>query len=369
MKSHDQKYMSLALELALNGRGHVSPNPLVGAVIVRDDELIGTGFHARLGDAHAEVNAINNAKENNITDFSDCTIYVTLEPCSHFGKTPPCANVIAEHKFRRVVIPMTDPHEKVNGGGIVLLKNAGIKVEIGVLEDEAHWLNRFFIKHIQSGVPYIISKFGSSLDGRIALENGESKWITTEESRKDVHKTRAEVDAILVGRGTALSDNPKLNVRLVSGRNPSRIVCDSALSLPLGLDLFSDENAKNTFVIHSENNFDKNKAEELSVRNIKLISVQQNKSGLNLESAFKILGGEHGINSILVEGGAGINSYLMQNNLIDEIQSYIAPMIIGRGMGAFSNLEYDGLGDVPRWELKKMCKLGNDIKLIYVNKL
>jgi diaminohydroxyphosphoribosylaminopyrimidine deaminase / 5-amino-6-(5-phosphoribosylamino)uracil reductase len=369
MKSTDEKYMSLALELAGNGRGFVSPNPLVGAVIVLGGKVIGSGFHAKFGESHAEINAINNAKENGISSFSDCTIYVTLEPCSHFGKTPPCALALVENNFKRVVIAMSDPHSKVDGTGILLLKNAGIEVELGVLEEEARWLNRFFIKHIQTSAPYIISKFGISLDGRIALENGESQWITSEESRKDVHKTRAEVDAVLVGRSTALSDNPKLNIRHVEGRDPRRIVCDSDLSLPLELNLFSDENARNTFVIHSENDFDKNRARELSSRDVKLISVKKNKTGLDLKSAFKIFGKSHGINSILVEGGALIHSYLMQNNLFDELHSYIAPIIIGRGLGAFSNLKYKHLKDVPHWELKKYCKLANDIKLIYINKL
>ena len=369
MKSTHKKYMSLALELAQKGKGFVSPNPLVGAIIVRDDKIVGSGFHPKFGEAHAEINAINNAKENKIIDFSDCTIYVTLEPCSHHGKTPPCAPALVQNKFKRVVIAMSDPHSKVDGSGISLLKKAGIEVELGVLEEESNWLNRFFIKHIQSGMPYIISKFGSSIDGRIALENGESQWITSLESRKDVHKTRAEVDAILVGKGTALSDNPKLNIRNISGPDPKRIVCDSDLSLPMELNLFSDENSKNTFVICSEDNFDKKKYKEFSARNIKLIPVKKNKTGLDLESAFKIMGREHKINSILVEGGSGIHSYLMQNNLVDEIQAYIAPMIIGRGLGAFSNLEYDKLDEIPHWELKKMIKLDNDIKLIYVNRL
>ena len=212
--------MLLCLKLAMKGSGYVNPNPRVGAVLLRGDEIVSTGWHKEFGAAHAEVDTINNAE---IDDFSDTTRVVNLEPCSHYGKTPPCVTLILEKKIKRVVVGMLDPNPEVNGKGVQILRDAGVEVITDVCKKECEWANRFFQKYILTGVPYIILKVAQSLNGSIATFNGKSKWITGEESRKKVHKLRSEVSAVIIGKMTASFDNPKLTVRDVKG-NPLRII-------------------------------------------------------------------------------------------------------------------------------------------------
>src|ERR1035437_1807243 len=241
--------MTRALELARTGIGHVSPNPLVGCVITDDNgQIIGSGAHLEFGGAHAEVNAIAEAEVSGHS-MKDGTVYVTLEPHSFEGKTPACSRLLVSKKIARCVVAMEDPNPRVCGEGIRELSAAGITVDVGLMADEASELNRFFIKHVTTGQPYITLKLAMSLDGRSALASGESRWITSEASRRRVHAMRAEHDAVLVGTRTALLDDPALTVRLVEGRQPWRIVLDARLELPKTLRLFSDEHRAKTIVV------------------------------------------------------------------------------------------------------------------------
>ncbi|MFC3416516.1 bifunctional diaminohydroxyphosphoribosylaminopyrimidine deaminase/5-amino-6-(5-phosphoribosylamino)uracil reductase RibD [Algoriphagus hitonicola] len=232
----DEQYMQRALELAEWGRGCVSPNPLVGCVIVHQDKIIGEGHHQRYGESHAEVNAIASVENQEL--LTEATVYVTLEPCAHHGKTPPCANLLVEKKVRRVVIAATDSNPLVGGKGIEILRNAGIEVQTGVLEKAARWQNRRFFTQIEKKRPYIILKWAQTQDGFVARNDFSSKWISNSQSRQLVHKWRAEEDAILVGKNTAFYDNPTLNVRDWVGKNPLRLVIDRQLILPKELKLF-----------------------------------------------------------------------------------------------------------------------------------
>ncbi len=227
----DKDYMQLALDLAASALGKTNPNPVVGAVLVKNGVIVGTGLHRKAGEPHAEVHAFNMAGEH----AEGATLYVTLEPCSHFGKTPPCANLVVKSKVARVVVATRDPNPSVAGRGIRLIEDAGIEVEVGVLEEEAQKLNERFIHNMLTSRPFVISKFAMTLDGKIATQNGHSQWITGEDARSHVHEIRNDVDAILVGIGTVLADNPKLTTRLKegNGKNPIRLVLDSHLRTPM----------------------------------------------------------------------------------------------------------------------------------------
>ena len=231
MKTQDEIFMTRALKLAVRGRGCVSPNPLVGCVIVKDNKIIAEGWHKKFGEAHAEINALNYAHDNNI-DVTGATMYVSLEPCSHQGKTPPCAFKIVQEGIKKVVIAMQDINPLVNGNGIKILRDAGIEIVTGVCEREARYLNRGFISAFVRKRPYVTLKAAMSLDGKLALKNGDSKWITGLEARTEAHKIRSENDGVLVGVNTILYDDPALTVRLVDGVSPKRIVLDARLNIP-----------------------------------------------------------------------------------------------------------------------------------------
>ncbi len=357
--------MNRVLSLALKGSGKVSPNPRVGAVILRDGEIIGEGWHQEFGGPHAEVNAIANS---GLTDFSDCTIVVNLEPCSHFGKTPPCADMIIEKKFLKVVIGMKDPNPQVAGNGISALRNSGVEVIEGILEDECIWLNRFFIKNITTGLPYVIIKIAQTLNGAVATSQKESKWLTGEESRKLVHAIRAEVDAVLIGKETAISDDPELTIRSVEGVNPKRIVLDTNLSLPLSLKLFTDEWLNRTIVCCSEKASKSQKAETLKTAGVNILPVELNESGrIDIQQAMKKLSHEFKIASVLVEGGAGMYSAFAENDLIDELRIFQAPMLIGNGINALRDLKTNKLSDSKRFKLQSVSQCGQDIHGIWVS--
>lgn len=246
-KTH-HKWMKEALELASLGKGYVSPNPLVGCVVVDNKgNKIGEGFHKKFGESHAEVNAISSITNKEL--LSGATVYVTLEPCSHIGKTPPCADMLAALPLKEVIIAMKDPNPKVNGNGIRILKNAGIKVQVGILESEAEKLNEFFIHHQNFGRPFITLKIAQTADGFLAAADGDSQWISGKQSRKKVHEWRAEYDAVLIGRTTAMADNPSLTVRHIKGRQPKRIVIDGPFELPRDLNVFSDKYEERTTIL------------------------------------------------------------------------------------------------------------------------
>jgi diaminohydroxyphosphoribosylaminopyrimidine deaminase/5-amino-6-(5-phosphoribosylamino)uracil reductase len=354
--------MKRTFELAKNGLGFVSPNPLVGAVICRNGEIISEGWHSEFGGSHAEVNAIANS---GLIDFSDCELIVNLEPCSHYGKTPPCTDLIIEKQFKKVVIAMTDPNPLAAGKGIEILKNAGIEVETGILENDAKYLNRFFSKHITYGTPFILAKVAQSIDGCIATLSGESKWITSDESRAYSHKLRSEVDAVLIGKNTAQKDNPKLNVRLAEGRNPKKIVLDTNLTLPLELELFRGDERENTFLCCSAKAASTRKADALRLVGVKVISSETNdEKKLDIEKLLRLLYINHQIGSVMVEGGTIIQSSFAKNDIIDEIQFFISPILIGGGLKSFGNLKINKLADSKKYTVTLLESLGNDIHLI-----
>lgn len=359
-----ESVMKRVLSLALKGSGRVSPNPRVGAIIMKNNEIISEAYHEFFGRPHAEVNAIRKA---DIDDFSDCTIFVNLEPCSHYGKTPPCAELLIEKKFKKVVIGMKDPNPLVSGKGFELLKNAGIEVITGILEEECKWINRFFIKNIVEEKPYVIIKVAQSINGCIATSKYESKWITGEESRKRTHALRAQVDAVLVGRNTALSDNPELNVRLVNGISPRRVIIDTRLSLPLDLKIFKDELRDRTIIICSEEAYKSHKANVLEYGDVEIVPSPLNDKGMiDLNYSINELYSKYKISSILVEGGAKIYSEFINIGLADELDVFQAPLIIGSGINAFENYHTNILKNTARFTLKSISKSGVDIHSIYI---
>ncbi len=318
----DKDYMAYAIKLAEKARGNTSPNPLVGAVLVKNGEIVGEGFHKKAGSPHAEIIAIENAGEK----AKDSTLYVTLEPCNHHGRTPPCTLKIIESGIKRVVIGMLDPNPHVKGGGAEFLKQHGISVEHGILENECKKQNEIFLRYITKGRPFVIMKVAMTIDGKICTKTGDAKWITSNRARKYVHKLRSELDAIMIGRGTAAKDNPSLTVRLVEGKDPIRIVLDSHLSLPSSLKLFHQDSDALTYLITL--NKSKNKRVNVDPEKVKIIYIDEKDGKINIKSLLKRLG-EMEITSILLEGGAELNATFLKEGLIDKFLFFIAPKIIG----------------------------------------
>lgn len=325
----DESYIKLTLELAKKGIGKVSPNPLVGCVIIKDERIIGAGYHEKFGGNHAEVNAINSAREN----LEGATLYINLEPCSHYGKTPPCVDKIIEKKVKRVVIGTLDMNPVVSGAGIKKLKTAGIEVKVGLLEKECIDLNKFFFKYITKKLPYVTLKAAQTIDGKIADTTGNSKWVSSAASRRHVHLLRAKYDAVLVGSGTVKSDDPTLTVRLTEGRNPKRIILDSKLELSSNHKIFSTNNDKNLIVVTTKNNIDKKRRiKRLNSLGVKILFAKENSDGkINLKSALTELA-KNQISSILVEGGCEIYTSFLKENLYDNIILFIAPKLLGSGL-------------------------------------
>lgn len=358
----NEEAMQLALKLAMKGSGYVNPNPRVGAVLLRDGKIVSTGWHKKFGAPHAEREAINNAE---IEDFSDTTLIVNLEPCSHQGKTPPCTELIIEKKIKKVIIGMLDPNPEVNGKGAQALRDAGIEVIADVCKKECQWLNRFFTKHIRTGSPYIILKVAQSLNGCIASSTGKSKWITGQESRKKVHQLRSEVDAVIIGKRTASFDDPKLTVRAVEGRNPIRVIFDTELSLPLSLTNFIDSERTKTVVCCKKELEHTRKAETLRVAGIKVVPCETNRNGfIEVGNAISNLAKIYNLSAIMVEGGAKIFSSFLESNLVDELQLFTAPIIIGNGINAFGNLTTDSLEEAKQFSLVYATKTGKDFHII-----
>ncbi len=310
-------YMRRALELAEWGRGYVSPNPMVGCVIVHENRIIGEGWHREFGGPHAEVHAVNSVEIQAL--LSESTVYVTLEPCAHWGKTPPCANLLVEKKVKKVIIAAVDSNPLVGGKGIEILKNAGIEVETGVLEKEARWQNRRFFTQIEKQRPYVILKWAQTEDGFVARENFDSKWISNSQSRQLVHKWRAEEDSILVGKNTAAYDNPRLDVRDWVGKNPIRVVLDSHLGLPKNLNLFDQSIPTLIF----------NTVKSESIENLEWIRLSE----INPEVILKELHSRK-IQSLIVEGGSQVLSQFIESGFWDEARVFTAPTRFDRGISA-----------------------------------
>lgn len=335
----DEKYMWLALDLAVQGLGRTSPNPMVGAVIVKDGEIIGTGYHQKAGAPHAEINALNSAGER----ARGAALYVTLEPCSHFGKTPPCTEQIISAGIKKVVVSVVDPNPLMNGKGIKALEDAGIKVKVGVLEEKAHRINEVFIKYISTGLPFVTLKAAMSLDGKIATHKGFSRWISSEKSREYVHRLRNQVDAVLVGIGTVLTDNPRLNTRIEGNddvKNPVRVIVDSRGRLPLEAELVKQIGDSPVILAVTEL-APEEKLEALSRVGVEILKLQSRDDRVDLKELMKILG-ERQITHLLVEGGSTLNYQLLKDGLIDKVLFFIAPKLIG-GAGAPTPVGGDGI--------------------------
>ncbi len=317
----DEFFMKRALYLAKKANYRTSPNPMVGAVIVKDDRIISEGYHKKAGMPHAEAEAIMKSSQN----LENATLYVTLEPCCHKNKrTPPCTEAIIKSGIKRVVIAMRDPNPEVNGKGIEFLKQNGIEVREGILESSAKKLNEFYIKYITTKMPFVILKIAMTLDGKIATPEGESKWITSEESRKLVHKLRSQVDALLTASGTVLTDNPQLTCRIKGGKDPVRVIIDPELKIPTTYNVYNPP--PKTIAVVKAGLANSQKAKVLLSQGVEI--VENNSERIDLYWLMKELG-KRGIMSVMIEGGSSLNAYALKDKIVDKLMIFIAPKIIG----------------------------------------
>lgn len=326
-------FMKLCLDLAKKGSGCVSPNPLVGAVVVKQGKILGTGYHKKFGGPHAEVFAINKAGK----EAKDSDLYINLEPCSHHGKTPPCVDLIIEKKIKRVIIANRDPNPLVNGKGVKKLKEAGIEVIEDVLKSEGENINEAFFKYIKDNIPFVVLKIAQTIDGKIADYKGKSRWISNVKSQKLVHKLRSEYDAVLVGANTVRLDNPELIVRMVKGRNPARVILDGNLTLNHKYKVFSNLDKSTTYLVTSRFAFmkHKRKVKRLIKAGVKFIILSSKNPRLNLKTVLKKLA-QLNIASLLVEGGSVIFTQFLEKKLADKIYIIISSKILGNGVPCIS---------------------------------
>lgn len=357
----DIDMMRRALKLAERGTGFTNPNPLVGAVIVKDGRIIGEGWHRLYGSDHAEVDAFRNATE----DVGGADMYVTLEPCSHYGKTPPCARAIVEKGIKRVFIGLTDPNPLVSGRGIQMLRDNGIHVESGFLEDEGRRLNEIFLKYITTGLPFCIMKTAMTLDGKIATATGDSKWITGELSRKHVHDLRHKVSGIMAGIGTIMADDPMLTTRLdgKEGKDPVRIIIDSSARIPLDAKVLNLDSKAGTIIAATEK-ADKDKLRALKAKGAEVIVTPLKDNGVDLDFLMRELGTRK-IDSVLLEGGGRVNYAALKSGIVDKVNVFIAPKLIG-GEDARTPVEGEGIRQMKDAIL--LCKteyhkFGDDIMI------
>ena len=353
----DEYYMRKALRLARRGLGKTRPNPMVGAVLVRNGEIIGQGYHRRYGGNHAEINAIQDAGG----EVSGATLYVTLEPCCHHQKkTPPCLDALLRGNIGRVVIGTVDPNPLVNGRSIEILDQRGIETRVGVLEEECAKLNEVYFKYMKTGLPFVTLKFAQTLDGRIASATGDSRWISSESSRRLAHRLRSLHDAVLVGVGTVLADDPELTVRQVEGRNPLRIVADSRLRIPLSARVLREQDVAPT-IIATTSRADAEKLPSLREMGVEVLTVDEDEKGeVDLKGLLRILGGR-GISSILVEGGASIITSLLHQQLVDKVIVFIAPKIMGRGIETVGDLGISAVGQALKLSFVRTYRSGDDL--------
>ncbi|MCF8233108.1 MAG: bifunctional diaminohydroxyphosphoribosylaminopyrimidine deaminase/5-amino-6-(5-phosphoribosylamino)uracil reductase RibD [Bacteroidales bacterium] len=322
--TQDEKYIQRTFELARHGVGKVNPNPLVGAVIVKNDRVIAEGYHHFFGGDHAEVDALNNATES----VEGATVYVNLEPCAHHGKTPPCAERLVKAKVSRVVLSMRDPNPETSGKGIDILKRGGVEVLEGVLQKDAGDLNRVFVKYITTGLPFVAMKTAMTLDGKIATRVGDSKWVTGEKARALVHELRNEYAGIMVGVNTVIADNPGLTTRREGAkRNPVRIVVDSSGRIPTDVDVVNSKEQAQTILAFTEK-VSPEKREIFNKGGIITLVLSQKQGKVDLEALLKKLG-KRSIDGILLEGGGTLNYSMIEAGLVDEVFAFIAPKIVG----------------------------------------
>ncbi len=355
MKTTQQHYMKRALTLARKGIGKTAPNPVVGCIIVKDGQIVGEGWHKKAGTPHAEVHALAMA----LDAARNADVYVTLEPCCHTGKTPPCSEALIKAGVKRVFVGMKDPNPKVSGGGIAALGAAGIEVECGVLEEACRQINLPFIKQITTGLPFVTYKCAMTLDGNIATVTGESKWISCEESRRRVHKMRAEMDAVMVGVDTIIADNPELTVRHVRGRDPLRIIVDTRLRTPESVKVLSERLAPRTIIATTETN------PRVHLRYIQqgvnILVCEEDDGRVSMNDLLLKLG-EMGIQSILLEGGSRLAGSMLQSGLIDELVFFVAPKVIGNnGFAPFTLMGMTSMDQAVKLVYTKVTHSGVDL--------
>ncbi|WP_280768298.1 bifunctional diaminohydroxyphosphoribosylaminopyrimidine deaminase/5-amino-6-(5-phosphoribosylamino)uracil reductase RibD [Salipaludibacillus daqingensis] len=352
-------YMELAIKMAKETIGQTSPNPVVGCVIVNNGEIVGLGAHLKAGHEHAERHALQMAEEK----ARGATMYVTLEPCSHHGRTPPCADAVIEAGISKVYIASTDPNPQVAGQGIERMRKAGIAVTLGIMQKEADELNRVFFHYMKHSKPYVTLKMATSIDGKIATSSGESKWITGDEAREDGHRLRHKHDAILVGVDTVIQDDPTLTTRLEQGgKNPIRIVMDRTLRTPLNAKLVTDNQAS-TWIVTTRSAH-KQKKRELEDLGVEIIVMDDDM--ISISSMLTLLA-EKDITSLLVEGGGQINDSFLRSNNFQSVVKYMAPILIGgeNARSSFSGNGITNLNEAPRLEIKSMERIGDDVKFVF----
>lgn len=359
----DIDYMKRAIELAKKAKGFTNPNPMVGAVIVKGGRIIGEGYHHKCGEFHAERNAFANLVE----PAEGATIYVTLEPCCHYGKTPPCTEAIMEHKIKRVVIGSRDPNPLVSGKGARILREHGIEVEEDFLREECDKINPIFFHYITRKIPYITVKYAMTADGKIATKTSDSKWITGEKARMEVQHMRHEHMGIMAGIGTVLADNPMLNVRVEGLKSPVRIICDSQLRIPLDSQIVKTAKEIKTIVACAIEN--KEKIRLLEQQDIQVEIVPSIDGKVDLKELMRRIGNQ-GIDSILVEGGGILNDSLFQEGLVNRLEVFVAPKVFG-GDNAKSPVEGLGIAKVSEaaaFELNDVRCIDQDVRITYIKK-
>lgn len=355
--------MERAIELAKRARGFTSPNPMVGAVIVKDGRVIGEGYHERCGELHAERNALASLTES----AEGATIYVTLEPCCHYGKTPPCTEAIIEHKLAKVVIGSRDPNPLVSGKGAAILRKAGIEVVEDFMREECDAINPIFFHYITTKRPYVAMKYAMTMDGKIATRTGASKWITGEAARNHVQTLRHAYKGIMVGIGTVFADNPMLNCRMQGGIDPVRIVCDTHLRIPMDCQIVQTADTIETILATSTN--EKGKIEQLIKKGVQILQIPEKDGCIDLNFLMQTLG-EKGIDSILLEGGGRLNDSFLREKLIQKAYVYLAPKIFG---GEDAKTPVEGIGvSLPEqsanFKLQQIQQIEEDILLEYIAK-
>jgi diaminohydroxyphosphoribosylaminopyrimidine deaminase/5-amino-6-(5-phosphoribosylamino)uracil reductase len=366
--SNHEHWMAKAIQLAQKGLYTTHPNPRVGCVLVKDEQIIGQGFHLKAGEGHAEVNALADAKQ----DVTGATAYVTLEPCSHHGKTPPCADALIKAGVARVVYGMQDPNPEVSGRGLGKIKKAGIDVIGPVLEADCEALNPGFVKRMREGLPFIRVKLAMSLDGRTAMESGESQWITGPEARLDVQRLRAQSDAIVTGIGSVLMDNPSMTVRIDSDnqeaaaktvRQPLRVIMDTALSILPEAKILYPSNQACVFCV--EDDLEIEHLEALKKKGVTVRFSPRGEDGrLDLLDAMEQLA-DAGINEVLLETGSELAGGFLQAGLVDEIVVYMAPKLLGSSARPLFQLPLETIDEAVELELKSVSQIGQDLRLVY----
>ncbi len=370
----DIKYMKLAIKLAERGRGDTNPNPMVGAIIVKDGKIISSGYHRQAGLHHAEIEAINNSRQS----LESSTMYVTLEPCTFPGKTPPCVNEIVKHKFKKIIIGCIDPNPKVNGRGIEFLKKAGIKIKSGLLKNKIEQQNEVFFKQIKTGIPFICCKIASSIDGKLATKSSDSRWITSERSRMQVQDLRKEYGCILTGINTVLNDNPYLfprknieySYKNYNSQKFYRVILDSNLRINLDSNIVKTSNLAKTIIFIDDKNKSKftGKIKKLEENNIDVLPVNKDiveSTGLDILKIIKILYKKYEITSMLLECGPALITSFLKRNLIDKFVFYFAPKIIGgdSDYNMFSDLGINKIKDSIDLRFENIKRIGSDIAI------